>query len=272
MTARILIGLALATGCMPTTQQLARGVVPVGGRVHVRITADDGSVNVVGADLAQVEMTVTAAGYARDDLELGMTPSGGVVDIVAKIRHHVLRSRTYLQVDVRVPRDAEVEIRSGDGAVSATAIAGGLEITTGDGAVDVRRAWGRIALHSGDGSIDGHELDGAVSATSGDGSIELDGRFDRLAVQSGDGELRASARPGSRVLAPWGLNTGDGSVALVLPRGLAAHVDVATHDGSLRTTFPLDRRDASHAAGDLNGGGPPIVVRTGDGSIRLDAI
>ena len=63
-----------------------------------------------------------------------------------------------------------------------------------------------------------------------------------------------------------------GDTKLVLPRGLAAHVDVATHDGSLRTTFPLDRRDASHAAGDLNGGGPPIVVRTGDGSIRLDAI
>ena len=68
---------------------------------------------------------------------------------------------------------------------------------------------------------------------------------------------------------PWHLQTGDGSVALALPRDLGAHVDARTGDGSVRSTIPLMQHGSSRAEGDINGGGPPIVVRTGDGSIHL---
>jgi hypothetical protein len=35
------------------------------------------------------------------------------------------------------------------------------------------------------------------------------------------------------------------------------------------STIPLTKRSDTRVEGDINGGGPPIVVRTGDGSIRL---
>lgn len=275
MTLRILSGLVLATGCISGGPRIATTMapVPVVGHVHVRITADDGSVRVTTADVAQVEMQVQSSGYdVQRDLDLSMTPHGSDVDIVAKTRnewHFFNFTRRSLHIDVRVPRDADVAVRSGDGSVELDAVEGNVDVRTGDGSVAVRGARGRIHLQTGDGSITGSDLDGAIDASTGDGSVSLEGRFDALAVETGDGRLTASAWPGSRVMQPWRLHTGDGSIALALPRDLGAHLDARTGDGSVHSSIPLARIDSSRAEGDLNGGGPPIVVRTGDGSIHL---
>ena len=275
MMFRILPALALVTGCFSGGPRVATMVpsVPIAGHVLVRVATDDASVRVSTADIAQVELRVESSGYdVQRDLELSMTPHGSQVDIVAKTRDHwhfFEFTRKSLHVDVRVPRDADVAVSSGDGSVEIEAIGGNVDVRTGDGNVAVLGARGSIRLHTGDGSINGADLDGSIDATTGDGSVHLEGRFDVLAVETGDGKLVASAWPGSRVMQPWHLQTGDGSVALALPRDLGAHVDARTGDGSVRSTIPLAQLGSSRAEGDINGGGPPIVVRTGDGSIRL---
>jgi hypothetical protein len=147
-----------------------------------------------------------------------------------------------------------------------------LDIETGDGHVAVRGARGIIRLHTGDGSIDGRDLDGGIDASTGDGSVRLAGRFDVLAVHTRDGRLVANAAPGSRMLQAWSLQTGDGSVALGLPRGLGARIEASTGDGRVTSGFPLQHLGDSRVAGDINGGGPPIVVTTGDGSIQLSQL
>jgi len=271
-------GLALATGCFSGGPRIATTMpaVPIAGHALIRITTDDGSVRVSTADIAQVELRVESSGYdVQRDLELSMTPRGSQVDIVAKTRDHWRFfdfTRRSLHLDVRVPRDADVVVSSGDGSVELEAVAGNVDVRTGDGSVAVRGARGSIRLHTGDGSIRGQGLDGAVDASTGDGSVNLEGRFDVLAVTTGDGKLVASAWPGSRVVQPWRLQTGDGSVALALPRDIGAHVDARTGDGSVHSTIPLAQHGSSRAEGDINGGGPPIVVRTGDGSIRLSQL
>jgi DUF4097 and DUF4098 domain-containing protein YvlB len=277
MMLRLLPWLAFATGCAGGPR-IATTIppVPIAGHVQVRITTNDGSVRVSSADIPQVELHVETIGYdVSRDLELSMTPRGSQVDIVANIRKRVqffqVRRRS-LQILVRVPRDADVEVRSGDGSVELEAVGGSVDVDTGDGSVAVRGARGSIRLRTGDGSIHGRDLDGAVDATTGDGSVSLEGRFDILAVKTGDGKLVASAQPGSRVAQPWHLQTGDGSIALALPRDLGAHLDASTNDGRVRSTIPLLLLESSRAQGDINGGGPPIVVRTGDGSIDLSQL
>jgi len=275
MSFRILPVLALATGCFTGGPRLTTALpaVQIPGHVHVRVAADDGSVRVTSADIAQVELRVDSSGYEIPrDLEISMTPRGDQVDIVVKTHEHFavfdFGSRS-LHIDVRMPRDAEVEVRSGDGSVEIEEVAGNVDVRTGDGSVNVHGARGSIQLHTGDGSITGRGLDGSVDASTRDGSVKLEGRFDSLAVATGDGRLIADALPGSRVMQPWHLQTGDGSVALALPRNLGAHIDASTRDGHIHSTIPLPGVRSSRAEGDINGGGPPIVVRTGDGSIQL---
>jgi len=271
----IVLLIGLATGCAGQTLRLPTTTVPVQGHVHVQIIADDGSVRVSSADIAQVEMEIVASGYdVQRDLDISMTPHGDRVDIVAKTRSHweiFNVTRRSLHIEVRIPRDADVQVSSGDGSVEANAIAGNLDVRTGDGNVDVHKARGSIKLHTGDGSIHANDLDGFVDASTGDGNVNLDGRFDALAVSTGDGNLVANAAAGSRMVQAWALNTGDGNVHLGLPRDLQAHIDARTHDGSVHSSIPL-HHSSSRAHGDFNGGGPPITVRTGDGSIHLNQI
>ncbi|MGH9888223.1 MAG: hypothetical protein ACREBE_22005, partial [bacterium] len=159
MTLRLLLGLTLASGCFSAGPRIATTMppVPVVGHVRVRITADDGSVRVTTADVAQVEMQVQSSGYdLQRDLELSMTPHGSDVDIVARTRsewHFFNFTRRSLHIDVRVPRDVDVVVRSGDGSVELDAVEGNVDVRTGDGSVAVRGARGRIHLHTGDGSI-----------------------------------------------------------------------------------------------------------------------
>jgi DUF4097 and DUF4098 domain-containing protein YvlB len=276
MSSRILLALALSTGCLGAQRISAMGPVPVPGHVRVHIETNDGNVRVSTADITEVEMQVVSHGYdPQRDLDVSMTPRGDRVDIVARVRPRwsfFNVTRRSLRLEVRVPRGADLEVKSSDGSVEVDAITGSLDIQTGDGNVLVRGARGRIRLHTGDGSIDGRDLDGNLAATTGDGSVRIAGRFDALAVKTRDGKLFANALPGSRVVQPWHLQTGDGSVVLELPYGLGARIDASTSDGRVRSAIPLQQVGESHVVGDINGGGPPIVVRTGDGSIDLNQL
>jgi hypothetical protein len=278
MSLRILIGLAFIAGCITSEPDISTTLPPVevSGHVRIRIAADDGDVRVFTADVGQVEMVVESSGYdVEDELELSMTPHGDLVDIVAKTREDfrffdfTIRS---LQIDIRIPRDADVEIDTGDGSVEVDAVAGVLDVRTGDGSVTVRDASGDVFLQTGDGSIDARGLDGAVAASTGDGSVDLRGRFDAVMVETGDGDVEVTPLPGSQILAPWHLQTRDGSVTLGVPSDLGAHIDASANDGDVRSTLPLSQVSSSRLEGDVNGGGPAIVVRTGDGSIHLNQI
>ena len=115
-------------------------------------------------------------------------------------------------------------------------------------------------------------LDGKVDAYSGDGHITLDGRMDALNVKTGDGSIDAHIRPGSKIDSGWSIRTGDGSVDVVLPSELQANIEASTNDGHISMGIPLMVEGTfsnSQIHGKMNGGGQPIVIHTGDGSIRL---
>ena len=98
------------------------------------------------------------------------------------------------------------------------------------------------------------------------------GRFDELELKTGDGHVDVRATQGSSLAAGWRLETGDGSVSLEVPGDLAADVDLHTSDGHIDLDMPVTtegkiRQNEVH--GKLNGGGNPLTIRTGDGSIHL---
>jgi len=99
-----------------------------------------------------------------------------------------------------------------------------------------------------------------------------EGRFDGLEIQTGDGRVDTRAEAGSSLGSGWDLQTGDGSVTLELPKNLAADVELQSGDGHINLDIPLTvegRLKDNHLHGKMNGGGAPLRVRTGDGSIEL---
>jgi hypothetical protein len=82
----------------------------------------------------------------------------------------------------------------------------------------------------------------------------------------------ARAAAGSALGTGWRLESGDGTVTLEVPENFAADVDLHTGDGHIDLDMPVTTEGKireNEVRGKLNGGGNLLLIRTGDGSIRL---
>jgi len=267
----------------------------VTGRANVRVETNDGGVRVTSGDSKQVEFRVEYQGYeVGKNLRIDAHQDGDKVELTARVTgnwgfswgHNSRR----LHIEVRMPRDADLQVQTGDGAVQAESINGTVNVHTGDGSVKASSLSGTIDLHTndgsitvdnlkgdvrlrtGDGSIEARDLDGKVEADSGDGHIRIAGRFDALNVKTGDGSVDTRVLPGSKMATSWTIRTGDGSVDLVLPSDFQTNIDASTGDGHISLGIPVTVEGTfknSEMHGKMNGGGQPLTIHTGDGSIRL---
>jgi len=267
----------------------------VSGRARVHVETNDGSVTVTTSNSKQVEFRVEYLGYELNkDLHVDSRQNGDTVELTAKLTGHWGftwgHSNRRLHLEIRMPRDADlvantgdgavqvdslngnIAVHTGDGSVKASGLAGQIDLHTNDGSISVDNLKGDIKLRTGDGSIEARDLDGKVDADSGDGRIRLVGRFDLLNVKTGDGSVETKVLPGSRMASSWTLRTGDGSVDLSLPSDFQSDIDASTGDGHISVGFQLSVEgnfSNSQIRGKMNGGGQPLTVHTGDGSIRL---
>jgi len=267
----------------------------VSGRANVRVETNDGSVRVTSSDAKQVEFHVDYQGYELGrDLRVDAHQDGDKVQLTARITGHFGFSWGHnsrrLHIEVRMPRDGDLQVDTGDGSVQAESINGAVNVHTGDGAVkayslsgtidlhtndgsiSVENLKGEIRLRTGDGSIEARNLDGKVEADSGDGHIRIAGRFDALNVKTGDGSVDTRVLPGSKMATSWTIRTGDGSVDLVLPSDFQTNIDASTGDGHISLGIPVTIEGTfknSEMHGKMNGGGQSLTIHTGDGSIRL---
>ena len=58
-----------------------------------------------------------------------------------------------IHVLLRVPKQADLDVRTGDGNVEVQPVSGHVTISTGDGSITADGLQGEIRMHTGDGSI-----------------------------------------------------------------------------------------------------------------------
>jgi DUF4097 and DUF4098 domain-containing protein YvlB len=231
----------------------------VSGRPDLRVNVNDGSVTVRAWDRKEIEARVTTVHWKiPSDVQVIEHQSGDRVELEVRMPHHAFAlnfGQQSVRVELRVPRELRSDIRTGDGSIVAENLKGETRLSTGDG---------RIEATSLDGTLDGQ---------TGDGRIVIRGRFDQLNLHTGDGSIEAEINSGSRITSEWSVRTGDGHITLRLPATLSADLDVHTGDGHIQSDLPVTvsgSRNDHELRGKLNAGGPPLIVRTNDGSIRLE--
>ena len=208
------------------------------------MTTGDGDVTVTGTDQKQIDARVTATGYkiGPNDVQVIESQSGNSVSIEVKVPHWNFSlfsgSHKSLRVELSVPRELDLDVRTGDGNVSAQGVSGKIQFDTGDGNVTAGDIQGDIRIHTGDGRIEGHNFDGSLNADTGDGNMRIDGRFDSLALKTGDGSIEAQVGNGSKVATGWNVHSGDGHITLRLPGDLNATLDAHTGDGNITLDLP----------------------------------
>lgn len=229
------------------------------GKPELRIETSDANIRVSTWDQNTIEARVVTSRYkiGEGGIRVEERQSGDTVEIDVHYPHHAFNvewGSHRVDIIIQMPREGNVNLR------------------TGDGRIDIAGLKGDMTLRSGDGSENIDGVDGKLHATTGDGHIQANGRFDELELKTGDGHVDVRARSGSVLAAGWRLETGDGSVSLEVPGDLAADVDLHTSDGHIDLDMPVmaeGKLQQNEIHGKINGGGSLLLIRTGDGSIHL---
>lgn len=231
----------------------------IAGKPNLRIETSDANIHVDTWSQNTIEAKVTTEHYkiGEGGIKIIEHQNGDTVELEVRFPHEVHFGFTHsnrVDIDIHLPKEGHITLH------------------TGDGSIRLANFKGEMNLQSGDGRQDIDSVEGALRAHAGDGHIQAVGRFDGLEITTGDGRIDARALPGSTMSSAWDFHAGDGSVTVQLPDNFAADLDLHTGDGRITTDVPVSvqgSRNKSEVRGKLNGGGNPLTIRTGDGSIRL---
>ena len=249
----------LMVSCLPLAAAEWSKSISTKGASEVVVDVDDGSITLTAGDANTVGVRVTTKGreIRSGDVSPEASRNGDVVNIrvaVARRSFEWSAGERWVRTEVRVPPGVKLRAHSGDGSIHADGVKG------------------MLRLSSGDGSIQGNALDGTLEAETRDGSVSVEGRFDGLHLRTGDGSIRAGISSGSKMTSGWDVSTGDGSVTLRVPVRFACDLDVHTGDGGVHLSVPITGRSGrgkQDVFAKVNGGGPLLRVRTGDGSVNI---
>jgi hypothetical protein len=209
---------------------------------ELEIVNPNGSIDVVGADVSQVEVVAERIAKAATDEDakrlLGDLQIGEQV------------SATRVRLETRPPagEGRRIEVRYH----VKVPVSVNVRLTCQNGSVDAAALKGEFRAEAGNGTIKGRDLTGLVDANSTNGSIRL--------------ELAAVASGGVRA------ETVNGRVELSIPATSKADVQASVVNGNISVEgLELEGPKATRrrVEGRLNGGGPKVVLEATNGRIQL---
>jgi DUF4097 and DUF4098 domain-containing protein YvlB len=217
-----------------------------------------------------------------------------------------LRRGISISYDVVAPSSTQLHSSTGSGNQDVTGIAGPVDLSSGSGGVKLSDIGAGVRAHSGSGNIDVDDVKGSVFARAGSGSIRatgVSGGFDgetgsghitleqssqgsvrahtgsgglelrnvkgSLQAQTGSGSIKAEGDPSGE----WVVHTGSGSVQLRFPQDASFNLNAHTGSGSIDLNHPVTVQGSigrKEVHGKVGGGGVPVQVETGSGSISID--
>jgi hypothetical protein len=262
--------------------------VPVepGGTLYIDL--DRGAVEVFSHDASEVYIQAEARGWAAGMVHFSLAREGNNVEFDGNVDGWFPNMFGQPRIEVRawVPREYNVEIETRGGRIHVEEITGRLGAVTRGSRIQAARIAGPVLARTSGGRIEILDVLGDVRARTSGGSVRLAGvRGDlevrtsggSIKVEDAGGELDARTSGGSIHASftnePWGrLETSGGSITVECTPAVGAELDAKTSGGTVQIDDAFDVQGHRHKhrfKGLLNGGGPPLALRTSGGSIRV---
>jgi len=243
---------------------------PLGAGGEVQLRNVNGGVTLEAWDRNEVRVEAEKKARGRDDaairkalqeirIEVSRTAGGLRIETRLPSRKNGFLDwltgddvSTSVEYRIRVPRNSPLGIQSVNGGLKLTGTRGRAHLTTTNGGIDVAQVTGNLRLETINGGINVASSAGAVNASSTNGGIEV-----RLADVPDGSDLS--------------FETINGGITLQLPGDVRATVDAATTNGQVSSDFQVsgDTKSRRRVAGEINGGGGTLRLRTSNGSIHI---
>jgi len=243
-----------------------------------RLHNANGRTRVIGEDRSDISVHLVkkaraesrnAANRLLKQISLNSDEVGDSLDLEIEIPRRWNR-RGSAHLEVRVPRETDIELMTVNGRVEVVGVRGRVKARSSNGSACISDIVGNIDVATSNARVCCSATRGRLVARSSNGKIEIEDHRGSLDASTSNGLIRASLQHvGKQGVA---LATSNGRIALELPDEVDADLDVRVDNGFIRNDRPLDRTDREsdgRLSGQLGSGGPPIKLRTSNGSISL---
>ena len=228
----------------------------------VKIEAwDKNEVQVVAEKRVKAGKADVAKQY-MSQIKIDVTQAAGGLKIVTKLpkRNNGLFDWMFgksvsaqVEYKLRVPRSVVLEVENVNGGINVVGTRGRASLATVNGGIDVLRAQGKLTLRTINGGLGVTDSAGTVDAETTNGGIDV------ALNDVPDG-------------ADLSFETTNGGVTVRLPRDIRVSLDAATSNGRVDSDFEVEgngQPSRRRLAGDINGGGGKLVVRSTNGSVEI---
>ncbi len=218
--------------------------LPAGGALRLNLMP--GKVTIEGHDGPRVELTasqfvrvadVAKAQLALEGLALRVEPAADHLGITTAVQDDMAAigcTEYRMDVAIRVPRGASVELRANHGETRLTGINGNVTIEQENGTLVLANMQGAITAVVKNGDIESSATAGAIDLTAS-GGVTVRQAMGGVRVQSGGGNTLVDT-PGGPVYA----RSRGGDVRLIALGGVRGDYDIAAEDGNISLAIPAD--------------------------------
>jgi hypothetical protein len=194
---------------------------------------------------------------------------GNSVRVGENVSHDLYENIT-IDYEITAPSAVALNLHSGSGDVTTEGLGRYISASSGSGNVRAHGVSGPAELQSGSGDIELAELSaGDVKARTGSGNVHIHGLNGGLIARSGSGDIDADGHLNGSA----SLESGSGKVELHLGSDAHFNLEASTGSGDIHVNFPnaphQDDHSRHHLTGPVNGGGPPLEIRTGSGDVEI---
>jgi Putative adhesin len=256
---------------------------PVNGPINLAGRAGHGSFTVHSRDdITEAIVELVPRGAASDVTERTVVAMRGSTLVVQAPRQGGLfdliggRTRDSMDITVTLPSGSAVKISSftaditvdgrcgtadlaaGSATITAEYVDGDLRVRYGSGNTIVETVSGAVQARSGSGDARFGRVNGALTTATGSGNLDVAEAFGPVHCRAGSGRATLNSVHGDVDAV-----TGSGTLAIGLPAGQAARLDVTTGSGRVVSELPIDDAPATSDRAIT------VRARTGSGNVRL---
>lgn len=244
--------LALANPSFADTEKLEKTFsVESGGTLS--LDSDSGSVDVVSHNQKTVDVVVYIKGPDAEDFDIKFEQDGNDVSVEGDRSGGWGSYRTNIRYEIKVPKEYDIDIRTGGGSIEIENLVGKVEAYTSGGSIKLGEITGDVDVKTSGGSIKVEEVAGNIDAHTSGGSIKA-----KLSKQPTE-DCR--------------LTTSGGSVRAYLASDIAVDLNASTSGGRVSTEFDINGTvKKNKIRGEINGGGPKLTLKTSGGSVSIDKL
>jgi beta-lactamase regulating signal transducer with metallopeptidase domain len=237
--------------------------VAAGGKLLVE--ADEGNVKVATWDKETVQVIVEQKGPGLTEFlshhSISMTQEGQEVHVKAigdawLSSHH---PDVKVEYKIMIPVKLDGELRTGAGNIEVARTGGIIDVTTGAGNINLAETDGQASSRTGAGNIDISDSRAKVTARTGDGNIDVHA-FSGPSIEAKTGMGNIDADVLNQIKNESMFHTGMGNISVTIKATLAVNLEAATGMGRVKSPFRM---------GALNGGGPSLSIKSGEGDIEI---